>query len=469
MTTSALAAVVLCAGKGTRMKSDQAKVLHPILGRPLAWYPISVAFEAGAQQVVAVVGHRADEVKAALSGAFPGYALQYATQAQQRGTGDAVAAAKSALTGFTGAVVILYGDVPLLTAGTLRRLVDAFHAAKGPLAMISCRLDNPKGYGRVLRGQGGRVTGVVEEKDADEAQRLIQEVNAGIYVADAAFLWAALEKLSPQNAQGELYLTDIVAQAAAQGEVAVIDAPAHETAGVNDRAELAARAEVIQHRINARHMALGVTLLHPASTFIDAAVEIGPDTVIGPQVSVHGDCEIGAGVKIGQGAVLTRTTVGDGAEIKPYSVLEDTVVGQRAQVGPFARLRPGSVLEEDVHVGNFVETKKARLRRGVKAGHLAYLGDADIGAGSNIGAGTITCNYDGVTKHETVLGEGVFVGSDTQLVAPVRVGAGAFIAAGSTITDDVPAGALALSRAPQQVKEGWAERRRKVLEGLKKG
>ena len=467
--TQSLAAVVLCAGKGTRMKSERAKVLHPILGRPLAWYPITSAFELGAQQVVAVVGHQADDVKQALTQGFPGQPLQYALQATQRGTGDAVSAARGALTGFNGAVLILYGDVPLLTVGTLQRLLAAYHPTKGPLAMISCRLADPTGYGRVMRGETQRVEGIVEHKDATPEQRQITEVNAGIYVVESKFLWGALERLTPQNAQGELYLTDIVAQASKVGEVAVVEAPAEETAGVNDRAELAERAEVIRARINLRHLRAGVTLTHPASTFIDAGVEIGPETTIGPNVSIHGECEIGAHVIIDQGAVLTHTTVGDGAHVKPYSVLEEAVVGPRCHVGPFARLRPGTVLEEDVHVGNFVETKKARLRKGTKAGHLAYLGDADIGPGCNIGAGTITCNYDGVNKHETVLGSGVFVGSDTQLVAPVRVGDGAFIGAGSTITEDVPAGALSMSRTPQTIKEGWAERRRKVLAGLKQG
>jgi len=467
-----LAAVVLCAGKGTRMKSlktDGAKVLAPILGRPLAYYPISSAFELGAQQVVAVVGHQADLVKSTLAAQFPGQPLQFALQVQQRGTGDAVAAARAALTGFNGAVLILYGDVPLLTVDTLKKLVASYNPSKGPLAMISCRLPDPTGYGRVLRGAGHKVEGIVEHKDATHEQRQITEVNAGIYIADAKFLWGALEKLTPANAQGELYLTDIVSQAAKLGEVAVIEAPAQETAGVNDRAELAERAEVIRQRINLKHLRAGVTLLHPASTFIDDGVEIGPETVIGPNVSIHGECEIGALVHIEQGSVLSHTTVGDEAHIKPYSVLEEAVVGPKAHVGPFARLRPGTVLEEGVHVGNFVETKKARLRKGTKAGHLAYLGDADIGAGSNIGAGTITCNYDGVNKHETHIGAGVFIGSDTQLVAPVRVGDGAFVAAGSTITEDVPNGALALTRVQQVNKEGWAERRRKVLEGLKKG
>jgi bifunctional UDP-N-acetylglucosamine pyrophosphorylase/glucosamine-1-phosphate N-acetyltransferase len=465
--TQPLAAVVLCAGKGTRMKSEQAKVLHPLLGRPMAWHVLSKAFELGAQQVVAVVGHQGEQVQAALTAQFPQLPLGFAVQAQQRGTGDAVASAREALTGFSGPVVILYGDVPLLTLETLQRLVAAYRASRGPLAMISCRPPNPTGYGRVLRGAGGRVTGVVEEKDASADQRQITEVNAGLYCVDAKFLWGGLEKLTPANAQGELYLTDIIGQAAAVGEVAVIEASPVETAGVNDRVELAERAEVLRARLNARHMRAGVTLLHPATTCIDEGVEIGPDTVIGPGVTLSGECEIGSGVTIGQGSVLTRSTVGDGSEVKPYSVLEDAVVGVACQVGPFARLRPGTRLDEGVHVGNFVETKKAHLRKGTKASHLSYLGDAEIGAGCNIGAGTITCNYDGVHKHVTTLGDGVFIGSDTQLVAPVTVGAGAFIGAGSTIVDDVPAGALSMSRAPQTTKDGWAERRQKVLAAMK--
>lgn len=465
--TQPLAAVVLCAGKGTRMKSDRAKVLHPLLGRPLAYYPMSRAFEVGAQAVVAVVGHQGDAVKEALTTLFSRQPLTYATQAQQRGTGDAVAAAKGALAGFSGGVLILYGDVPLVTAETLKKLVAAFQQGRGPLAMVTCQLKDPTGYGRVLRGPARRVMGVVEHKDATADQRTISEVNAGIYVADSEFLWGALDQLSPKNAQGELYLTDIIEAAARGGEVLTVDAPAEETAGVNDRAELAERAEVLRARINVKHMRAGVTLLHPPSTFIDEGVEIGPETIIGPSVSIQGECEIGAGVSLGQGSVLVHTTVGDEAEVKPYSVLEEAVVGPRCHIGPFARLRPGTRLDEGVHVGNFVETKKAHLKRGTKANHLSYLGDAEIGERCNIGAGTITCNYDGVNKNVTTLGDGVFIGSDTQLVAPVTVGDGAFVAAGSTITEDVPAQSLALSRTPQSVKEGWAERRRKVLAGLK--
>jgi bifunctional UDP-N-acetylglucosamine pyrophosphorylase/glucosamine-1-phosphate N-acetyltransferase len=451
------------------MKSEKAKVLHPILGRPLAWYPITHAFESGCQHVVAVVGHQAEQVKASLGAAFTGQALSFSLQQHQKGTGDAVAAARGALTGYQGPVLILYGDVPLLTVETLQKLLTAYRSSKGPLAMITCRPPNPAGYGRVLRGHGHRVEGVVEHKDATPEQRLITEINAGIYVADARFLWGALETLTPANAQGELYLTDIVVKAAQQGEVAVIEADPKEVEGVNDRAELAERAEILRSRINRRHMQAGVTLQHPASAFIDEGVEIGPDTVIGANVTISGECEIGSAVTIGQGSILTHSTIGDGSEVKPYSVFEEAVVGPRCHIGPFARLRPGTVLDEGVHIGNFVETKKARLKKGSKANHLAYLGDAEIGAGCNIGAGTITCNYDGVNKHVTVLGDGVFIGSDTQLVAPVKIGDGAFVAAGSTITDDVPAQALALSRAPQTVKEGWAERRKKVLEGLKGG
>jgi bifunctional UDP-N-acetylglucosamine pyrophosphorylase/glucosamine-1-phosphate N-acetyltransferase len=468
MSLQSLAAVVLCAGLGKRMKSEKAKVLHPILGRPIAWYPISRALELGADSVVAVVGHQAEEVKATLSGLFANQPLSFALQASQRGTGDAVASASAALSGHTGPVLILYGDVPLLTTDTLSRLADSYRASKGPLAMITCQMKDPSGYGRVVRA-GPRVTGIVEHKDASAEQRAITEINAGIYLVDARFLWAALAKVTPQNAQGELYLTDIVAQAAQVGEVVTVDAPAEETAGVNDRAELAERSEVLRARINLRHLRAGVTLQHPASTFIDEGVEIGPETTIAPGVSLQGECEIGASVTIGQGSVLLHSTVGDGSEVKPYCVLEEAVLGPRCQVGPFARLRPGTRLDEDVHVGNFVETKKAHLKKGSKAGHLAYLGDAEIGERCNIGAGTITCNYDGVNKHLTTLGDGVFIGSDTQLVAPVTVGDGAFIAAGSTIVEDVPAQALAMSRAPQTIKEGWAERRRKVLAGLKGG
>jgi bifunctional UDP-N-acetylglucosamine pyrophosphorylase/glucosamine-1-phosphate N-acetyltransferase len=466
--SSPLSAVVLCAGKGTRMKSDTAKVLHPLLGRPMCWYAIRLALELNARNVVAVVGHQAEAVKATLTQLFEGQPLAFALQEQQRGTGDAVNVARGALQGISAPVLILYGDVPLLTHETVQRLLTAFHESKGALAMVSCRPVSPKGYGRVVRDASGKVTQIVEEKDATAEQKKIGEINAGLYVADSAFLWSALSELTPKNAQGELYLTDIVAAAARSRGVTVVEADAAEVEGVNDKAELAARAAVLQERINRRHMLAGVTLLHPPTTFIDDAVEIGPDTVIGPFVTLGAGCEIGANVSIGQGCVLRRATVGDGTRIEPYSVVDETEVDPNCVVGPFARCRPGTRLEEGVHVGNFVETKKAHLRRGTKANHLSYLGDAEVGSNCNIGAGTITCNYDGVNKHLTTLGNNVFIGSDSQLVAPVTVGDGAFVAAGSTITQDVPKDALALSRAQQVTKEGWAEKRRKVLGAIKK-
>ncbi|MBL9038486.1 MAG: bifunctional UDP-N-acetylglucosamine diphosphorylase/glucosamine-1-phosphate N-acetyltransferase GlmU [Archangium sp.] len=468
--TQALAAVVLCAGKGTRMKSETTpKVLHTLLGRPMAWYPMTRAFEIGASPVVAVIGHHGEAVQSALGNAFSGNPVAFATQSQQRGTGDAAAAARTALAGFNGKVLILSGDVPLVTAETLKRLHDAAKAAPGPLAMLTCRPPSPTGYGRIIRDGAQRVVSIVEERDATPAQREVREVNAGLYLVDSTFLWGALEKLTPQNAQGELYLTDIVAAAAKVGTVTAVEADAAELAGINDRVELAERTEVLRARINRRHQLAGVTLQHPASTFIDEGVEIGPDTIIAPNVTISGECEIGARVHVDSGCVLVHSTVGDDSHVKPYSVLEEAVVGPACHVGPFARLRPGTVLDEGVHIGNFVETKKARLKKGSKAGHLAYLGDAEIGANCNIGAGTITCNYDGVNKHQTVLGDGVFIGSDTQLVAPVTVGDGAFVAAGSTITKNVPSNALALSRTPQTVRANWAESRRAAQKRLSQG
>ena len=456
-----LAAVVLCAGKGTRMKSEKAKVLHPMLGRPLCAWPISRALALGSDPVVAVVGHQSDQVKAAIGAEFPESPIRYAIQAEQKGTGHAVRCAEDALRGYQGPVLILYGDVPLLREDTLKALIRAYEEGGAPLAMVSTILDNPTGYGRVVRQAGG-VVRIVEHKDASSDERAIKECNAGIYVVDAKFLFESLAQVKSANAQGEYYLTDLVEMAAqkAPGKIKVVVADAVETSGVNDRAELAERARDLRERINQRHMRNGVTLLDPQSTWIEEHVEIGADTELGPNVSLHGRTRIGRNVRIGQGSVITDSRVSDGTEIKPYSVLEDAEVGPACSIGPFSRLRPGTELSEGVHLGNFVETKKAKIGKGSKANHLAYLGDAEIGAGVNVGAGTITCNYDGVHKHQTVLDDGVFIGSDTQLVAPVKVGAGAYVGAGTTVTADVPPGSLAVSRSPQVVKEGWAERKK---------
>jgi bifunctional UDP-N-acetylglucosamine pyrophosphorylase/glucosamine-1-phosphate N-acetyltransferase len=454
-----LAAVVLCAGKGTRMKSDTAKVLHPILGDPLAAWPIGRALELGCDPVVAVVGHQGDQVRQVLEARFLSRPLRFATQAEQRGTADAVRIALGALEGAEGAVLVLYGDTPLLRTETLRALVEAFRRGRAPLALVSTTPAQPRGYGRVLRASG-RITGVVEEKDASAEQRQINEVNAGVYVIDAGFLRRGLAGLAPANAQGEYYLTDLVSLAAREADLPSVQAEFEETAGVNDRADLAACAGVLRRRINLALMRAGVTLLDPESTYIEPHVALEPDCTVEPGVSLRGRTRIAKGVTVGQGSVLVDSEVANGTRVFPYCVFDHAKVGPRCDIGPFARLRPGTELAEGVHLGNFVETKKARIGKGSKANHLSYLGDAVVGAGVNVGAGTITCNYDGIHKHVTEIGDGAFIGSDTQLVAPVTIGEGSYIGAGMTVAEDVPPDTLVFSRSPQIVKPGWPSRRR---------
>ena len=456
---SPLAAIVLCAGQGTRMKSSKAKVLHPVLGRPLGAYAISRALDLGASPVVAVVGFQAEQVKSALQQEFPGQPLRFALQSEQRGTAHAVQAAQAELKDHSGAILILYGDVPLLQHATLEALIEVYRRQRSALALITSVAPDRTAYGRIVRS-GGRISRVVEQKDCSAKLLQIREFNAGIYVADSRFLWDSLPQARSANAQREFYLTDLVAIAAAKKKLADIQVDFTETAGVNDQEDLAACARVLRKRINSSHMQNGVSLLDPDSAFIDGGVEIGRDTEIGPMVSLVGASRIGKGVRVGQGSVIADSVIADGTEVRPYSVLEGARVGERCILGPFCRLRPGTELADSVHIGNFVETKKAAIGKGSKANHLSYLGDAKIGTGVNIGAGTITCNYDGVNKHLTVVEDNVFVGSDTQLVAPVSVGAGSLIGAGTTVTEDVPAMSLVLSRSPQVTKEGWVLKRK---------
>jgi bifunctional UDP-N-acetylglucosamine pyrophosphorylase/glucosamine-1-phosphate N-acetyltransferase len=445
------------------MKSAHAKVLHPILGRPLGYYPLRRAIEAGADPVVAVVGHQADAVQQALSAAMPGAPLAFALQEQQLGTAHAVLSARSKLRGFDGQILILYGDVPLVQTATLKALVQAKRARKAPLAIVTTEPPSPTGYGRIVR-EAGKATRIVEEKDCSPEQRQIREANAGLYLVDAQFLWKALSRVGQKNAQREFYLTDLVEVAVKAGRpVATVSAPFEEVAGVNDRAELAQAAARMGRRINQAHMKAGVTLLDPQRTYIEESVVLGQDVTIAPGAMLRGATRVGRGASIGVGCVLQDSTVAEEAAIKHYSLLEEAVVGRGALIGPFARLRPGTVLAENVHVGNFVETKKAHIGKGSKANHLTYLGDCEIGGGVNVGAGTITCNYDGVNKHKTVLGDGVFVGSDSQFVAPVTVGKGAFIGAGSTITEDVPPHSLAIARGRQVTKKDYLRKRRKAV------
>ena len=448
-----IAAVVLAAGKGTRMKSDTVKVLHEAAGRPIAFFPIRAALALDASPVVVVVGHQAESVQEKLSPLFAGAPIRFALQAEQMGTGHAVLCAEQALRGFEGSVLILAADVPLIRPGTLQKLVAARQGAD--VALLTCRVEEPKGYGRIVRRADGTVARIVEEKDASDEEQKISEVNASIYLADASFLFAALRKVGRSNAQGEYYLTDIVAK----GRAVAVEAEETEVSGVNDRAQLARSASQLRERRNTQLMKDGVTLLDPAVTYVDEGIEVGTDSVLEPMASLRGKTRVGRGVLIGQGCVIVDSEIADGARILPYSHLEGAKVGPDAIVGPFARLRPGAQLAEQAHVGNFVELKKTVLGKGSKANHLAYLGDAVIGEGCNVGAGTITCNYDGKNKHVTTIEDGAFIGSDTQLVAPVTVHKGAYVGTGTTVREDVPAGALAVSAGKQRNIEGWVEKK----------
>jgi bifunctional UDP-N-acetylglucosamine pyrophosphorylase/glucosamine-1-phosphate N-acetyltransferase len=475
--TPKTAAIVLAAGKGTRMKSKLPKVLHEVLGEPLCAWPIRAALAAGADPVVVVVGHERERVEAALTSRF-GDKVRCVVQEEQKGTGHAARVGMSALKDAEGAVLILYGDTPLIRTENLlalRRLVKTDRDAE-PLAMWVCRLEDPAGYGRIVRDDHGAVVRIVEHKDAGDAERQIKEVNPGMYCARADFLRKALDALKADNAQGELYLTDIVEAAVEEaGDVPTLNVAVEETLGVNDRRQLAVADQVLAERTRQELMKEGVTILDPTTTRIEASVAIAPDTILEPGVVLRGTTRIGSDVTVGVGCVLTDSIVEDGATLHPYSVLEEAHVGPACQVGPYARLRPAARLEKGAKVGNFVEVKKATLGEGAKANHLAYIGDAEIGAHSNIGAGTITCNYDGAAKHQTVLGEGVFVGSNATLVAPLTLNKGAYVAAGSTVSRDVPEDALAVGRARQENKEGYAARirerneKRKAAQKAQKG
>jgi bifunctional UDP-N-acetylglucosamine pyrophosphorylase / glucosamine-1-phosphate N-acetyltransferase len=464
-----IAAVVLAAGKGTRMKSDKAKVLHQACGRPIAYFPIRAALAQGCAPVVVVVGHQADAVEKELSSLFRGSPVEFAVQAEQLGTGHAVMSAEPALRkagfGDRGTVLILAGDLPLITAETLQHLARAKADSKTPLALVTTRVAEPRGYGRIVRDPDGAIERIVEEKDASAEERRIKEVNASIYLCDAGFLFAALSRTGRSNAQGEYYLTDIVSAAsvlAKEGRVpspASVDAGEDEVSGVNDRAQLAASAAKLQERRLTQLMRDGVTVIAPGATWIDEGVEVGEGSVLEPMVSLRGKTKLGKNVEVGQGSVLVDVEVEDGARILPYCHMTESKVGKGAVLGPFARLRPGADIRENAHVGNFVELKKSVLGKGSKANHLSYLGDAVIGEGCNIGAGTITCNYDGANKYLTTIEDGAFIGSDTQLIAPLTVGKGAYVGTGTTVREDVPGGSLAVSAGKQRNIEGWVEKK----------
>jgi len=451
-------ALVLAAGLGKRMHSRTSKLVHNVAGRPMVRHVVEAAKGAGVGRTVVVIGSQADEVRSAVGDSDKRIAFAY--QKDQLGTGHAVLSAERQLAGYQGDVLILNGDLPALRPETLRRFLEFHRASAAPLSLLTTVVTDPKGYGRVIRNYSGDVSRIVEEPDATPEERATQEINCGIYCVDAQSLCRPLKRATRDNSQGEIYLTDLVEILRRDGrKVAAYRHPdPSEVLGVNDRRELAAAARALYRRRAEDLMIAGVSLLDPESTFIDADVTIGRDTFIEPGVMLLGRTEIGEEVRIGTGCRIADSRIGDGTAILPYCVIASAQIGRSCRVGPFAHLRPETVLEEEARVGNFVETKKTRLGRGSKANHLTYLGDAEIGRGANIGAGTITCNFDGVAKHRTVIEDEVFIGSDTQLVAPVRVRRGAFVGAGSTITKDVPPYALAISRGRQVVKEDWAKR-----------
>ncbi len=447
-------AIVLAAGEGKRMRSRRPKVLHPLCGRPLVTYPLRIA-RAVADRVVLVVGPEAGEVAR-----VAGPDVRTVEQRERLGTGHAVLQAREACG--EGPLLVLPGDAPLLTLETVERLLAHHVATRAAATLLTATVDQPAGYGRVLR-QRGRVARIVEERDATDDQRRITEIGTSVYVFDAARLWPALAQVRPDNDQGEYYLTDVIgilARGGARVEALSAGDPA-EALGVNDRKQLAAVAALQRRRVLDRLMEGGVTIVDPASTFIDDTVGIGPDTVVHPQVVIEGETEIGSECVIGAGSHLSRCRLGDRVTLRPYCVLREAVVEDEVELGPFCHLRPGAVIGARARIGNFVEVKKSRIGRGAKANHLAYIGDAVVGADVNIGAGAITCNYDGVAKHETRIGDGAFIGTNASLVAPLTVGEGAYIGSGSVITRDVPPGALAVERSPQVVKEGWVARRRR--------
>ena len=446
----ALQVVILAAGKGTRMRSALPKVMQPLAGKPLLAHVLEASRTLGAERPIVVYGHGGDVVQ----NAFANDAIDWVLQAEQKGTGHAVLVALPVLAQ-EGSTLILYGDVPLLSVSTLQRLL-AVCDGKNDLGLLTVTLDNPTGYGRIVR-EAGKVSRIVEQKDASAEELLIKEVNTGILCVPNALLHKWLPELRNANSQGEYYLTDLIGMATADGVTVTAVHPntPWEVEGVNDKLQLAALERVWQRAQADALLRAGVTIIDPARVDIRGELVHGQDVLIEPNVQINGRVVLGDGVQVGIGSVLSNCEIAAETIIKPYSIIDSASIGERAQIGPFARIRPGSDLGADVHIGNFVETKATRMGAGSKANHLTYLGDAVIGSGSNIGAGTITCNYDGANKHLTTIGDNVFIGSNNSLVAPVEISSNATTGAGSTITKSVAEATLAVSRAKQITLDGW--------------
>jgi len=444
----------MAAGLGTRMKSKRAKVLHELGGAPLIAYVVRAAEALEPRTILVVVGHQAEEVEHAVL-AEVGELASFAVQAKQRGTGDAVESARSELEHSDSLVLVLSGDVPLIKIETLRKFIEHHQKAGVDCSILSVRLENPTGYGRIIRDESGAFQKIVEQRDADDAQRQVKEINSGIYCFDSKELFRALRKVEPANDQGEYYLTDVAEIILRSGGTVSVylHNDAREVSGINTRAELAEFENLIRRgAIRKLMMDVGVTFIDPSHAYISAEAEIGRDSIIYPNVTIEGKTIIGEGCVIRSGVRISNSRLGDAVVIKDHSIIVDSEIGSNCAVGPFAHLRMNAVLEDKATVGNFVEVKKSRLKRGTKAMHLTYLGDATVGERTNIGAGTVTCNYDGKNKHETIIEEDVKIGSDTMLVAPVRVGARSMTGAGSVVTKDVPPDSL-VAGVPAEVKK----------------
>ncbi|OPX84508.1 MAG: Bifunctional protein GlmU [Pelotomaculum sp. PtaB.Bin104] len=451
-----LAAVILAAGKGTRMNSKLPKVLHPVCGSPMLSYVIDAVTGAGVNQVVVVAGYAAELVSRAVEGK-----AEVVIQAEQLGTAHALIQAEPCLKNFSGSLLVLCGDTPLIEAGTLAKLVDQHQSAGVAATVLTAEVADPTGYGRVIRDGEGRVLKIIEEKDASPAEELVREVNTGIYCFKADGLFDVLKQIIPANAQGEYYLTDAISIYAGRGQdvgVVVIQNP-KEFAGINDRVQLAGAEQYLRGLVLDDLMRTGVTVIDPPSTFVGRGVSVGRDTVLHPFTFIEGKTIIGEDCIIGPGARLVDAIVGNGAVIQNSLIIE-SIIGDKCTIGPFAYLRPGTKLGQGVKVGDFVEIKKSLIGDGSKVPHLSYVGDATVGKKVNIGAGTITCNYDGKSKYPTIIGDGAFIGSNTNLVAPVEVGSKAVTGAGSTITKNIPAGALGVERAKQIMVNHWASKKK---------
>jgi len=458
--TPRIAIAIMAAGKGTRLKSKHPKVLHEVGGKPLLAHVIAAATKVvPPKDVFAIIGHEADRVRQALTDT----GINFVLQEEQRGTGHALMVARDALDSYDQ-VIVLSGDAPFINPETIKTLRDFHSSQHSAMTLLAAHLQDPTGYGRVIRKskKSADVKAIVEEKSATPAQRKVHEINAGFYAFDAKLLFGHIKELRSDNPHTEYYLTDMAAifRKAKKRVMAVLASDPHEILGGNTRAELVEIDWRMRMAKCRQLMSDGATIFYPQTCVIDCDVEIGADTIIEPFVQILGKTRIGSDCRIRSYTVISNSVIGDGVQILPACVLDEATVMKGATVGPYSRLRPGSEIGEGAHVGNFVETKKTRLGKGSKANHLTYLGDTEIGEGVNVGAGTITCNYDGERKHKTVIEDGAFIGSDSTLVAPVKVGRGAYVGAGSCITDDVPPDSLAVGRARQIVKEGWVKARR---------